>query len=206
MASPSDARATKFLGVISSFEDFKMRCLALTLSATMLVVAVVGAALAATDFDGSAPFGLAWGPLDKIPRPSLALKDVNVTVLLYRRERLPSELPDTEVILLDVCKKEGLQQISWASRSLSTDEAVSKFIRVLAVGDQRYGESKPTSGGALGWENGRIEALSVSEPDGTHRILMVSRGPDFDACSAEHDRASDQSLRARWLRRLELPN
>jgi hypothetical protein len=101
-----------------------MRCLALTLSAAMFVVAAVGAALAATDFDGSAPFGLAWGPLDKIPRPSLALKDVNVTVLLYQRERLPSELTDTGVILLDVCKKEGLQQISWASRSLSTDEAV----------------------------------------------------------------------------------
>ena len=183
-----------------------MRWLALTLFVTMFVVAAAGAVFAATDFDGSAPFGLAWGPLNRIPRPSLVLKDVNVTVLLYRRERLPSGLPDTEVILLDVCKKEGLQQISWASRSLSTDEAVSKFIRALALGGQRYGESKPTSGGALGWKNGRIEALSVSELDGTHRILMVSRGPNFDACSAEHDRASDQSLRTRWLRRFELPN
>jgi hypothetical protein len=193
--------------VIGSFEDFKMRWLALTLSVTMFVVAAAAAVFAATAFDGSAPFGLAWGPLEKIPRPSLALKDVNVTVLLYRRERLPSvEIADTEVILLDVCKKEGLQQISWASKPLSTDEAVSIFMRVLAVGGQRYGESKPTSGGAVGWENGRIEALIVSELDGTRRILMVSRGPDFDACSAEHDRASDQSLRTRWLRRLELPN
>jgi hypothetical protein len=197
--------ATKFIGVIGSLEKFKMRWLALTLSVTMFAAA--GTVFAATGFDGPAPFGLAWGPLEKIPRPSLALKDVNVTVLLYRRDRLPSpELPDTEVILLDVCKKEGLQQISWASRPLSTDEAASKFMRVLAVGGQRYGESEPTSGGALGWENGRIEALSVSELDGTHRILMVSRGPDFDACSAEHDRASDQSLRTQWLRRLELPN
>jgi hypothetical protein len=193
--------------VIGSFEDFKMRWLALTLSVTMFVVAPAEAVFAATGFDESAPFGLAWGPLEKIPRPSLALKDVNVTVLLYRRERLPSdEIPDTEVILLDVCKEEGLQQISWASRPLSTDEALSKFMRILAVGGQRYGESKPTSGGALGWENGRIEALIVSELDGTRRILMVSRGPDFDACSAKHDRASDQSLRTRWLRRLELPN
>jgi hypothetical protein len=81
--------------------------------------AAAGTVFAATGFDGPAPFGLAWGPLKKIPRPSLALKDVNVTVLLYRRDRLPSpELPDTEVILLDVCKKEGLQQISWASRPL----------------------------------------------------------------------------------------
>jgi hypothetical protein len=165
-----------------------------------------GTVLPALALDGSAPFGFAWGPLEKIPKPSLALKDANVTVLLYRRDRLQSnEMPDTEVILLDVCRKEGLQQISWASRALSTNEANAKFVQVVADGVQKYGESEPTPGGALAWEKGRIEALSVSEPDGTHRILMVSRGPDFDACSAEHDLASDQTLRTRWLRRLELP-
>src|ERR1700681_2551762 len=79
MASPSDARArNKVHGVI------KMRWLASTLSVTMVVVATAGAVFAATGFDGSVPFGLAWGPVDKIPRPSLAIKDVNVTVLLYR--------------------------------------------------------------------------------------------------------------------------
>ena len=81
---------------------------------------------------------------------------------------------DTEVVLLDVCKKEGLQQISWASKALSTNEAAARFVQVVADSVRKYGESKPAPGGALAWENGQIEALSVSEPDGMHRILMVS--------------------------------
>jgi len=183
-----------------------MNSVALKLSIVMFAVAA-SAVLPALASQGSAPFGFAWGPLDKVPKPSFALKDANVTILLYRGDRLLSnEMPDTEVVLLDVCKKEGLQQISWASRALSADQATAKFVQVVALGVQKYGESKPSPGGALAWDNGRIEVMSVSEADGAHRILMVSRGPNFDTCSAEHDVASDQGLRTRWLRRLEFPN
>ena len=175
--------------------------------AMILLAALVGAILPVLAIAGSAPFGFAWGPLDKIPKPSIALKDANVTVLAYQGDRLPShEMPDTEVILLDVCKGEGLQQVSWASRSLSREEASGKLMQLVALGSQKYGEGKPTAGGALGWENGRIEVLDVSETDGMHRILMVSRGPDFDACSVEHDRSADQRLRTRWLRKIDVPN
>jgi hypothetical protein len=191
--------------MIGSFDDLKMNWLVLKRSVTVVAVAA-GMVLPVWALDGPAPFGFAWGPLDKIPTPSLALKDANVTVLLYRRDRLQSkEMPDTEVILLDVCKKEGLQQISWVSRALSANEAIAQFAQVVAEGAQKYGESMPTPEGALAWENGRIEVLSVSEPNETHRILMVSRGPDFGACSAEHDLTSNQSLRTRWLHRVELP-
>ena len=192
--------STKRFQVISSsnISGFKR-------SGAMLAIAAA-TSFPALAFEQSAPFGFAWGPLDKIPKPSLALKDANVTVLLYRRDRLQSnEMPDTEVILLDVCRKEGLQQISWASKALSANEATAKFVQVVTETVQKYGESEPTPEGALAWGNGRIEALSVSEPDGMHRILMVSRGPDFDACSAEHDLASDQSLRTRWLRKVDIP-
>jgi hypothetical protein len=176
------------------------------LSVTMFVVAAV-VVFPAWALDAVAPFGFAWGPVDKIPKPSLAMKDANVTILVYRRDRLLSnQMPDTEVVLVDVCEKEGLQQISWASRALSSNDAIAKFAQIVAQGVQKYGESKPTPEGALAWENGRIEATSVSEPDGNHRILMVSRGPDFGSCSTAHDLASDQRLRTRWLRRLELPN
>ena len=96
--------------------------------------------LPAFAIDVAAPFGFAWGPLDKIPKPSLALKDANVTVLAYRRERLPvNELVDTEVVLLDVCKKEGLQQVSWASKALSSEEATAKLAQLVALGVQKYG-------------------------------------------------------------------
>lgn len=162
--------------------------------------------LPALPFDDSAPFGFVWGPLDKVPKPSLALKDANVTILLYRRDQLiRDEMPDTEMVLLDVCKREGLQQISWASRALTTSEATAKLAQVVAAGVQKYGESRPAPEGTLAWGNGRIEVLSVSEPDGMHRILMVSRGPDFDACAADHDLASDQSLKTRWLRKVDVP-
>ena len=155
----------------------------------------------------AAPFGFSWGRLDKVPKPSLALKDANVTVLLYRRSKLPTgEMPDAEIVSLDVCKAEGLQQISWASRPLSAGEAIAKFAQIVAEGVRKYGESKPTSEGALSWEDGRVAAISVAEPDGGHRILMVSRGPDFDSCAAEHDKTSDVALQERWLRRLDLPN
>lgn len=157
--------------------------------------------------DDGAPFGFVWGPLDKIPRPSLALKDANVTLLLYRPDRLQGiEMPDTEVVSLDVCRSEGLQQVSWASRPLSSNDAATKFAQVVAIGVRRYGESKPTTDGGLMWQNGRVEVMSISQPEGKHRILMVSRGPEFDPCAAEHDAASDQSLRTRWLHRPELPN
>ena len=179
-----------------------MNRLILNISALMLAAAV----LPAWALD-AAPFGFAWGPLDKVPKPSLALKDANVTVLMYRRDRLPvDEMPDTELVLLDVCKKEGLQQISWVSKALSTDEAIAHFSQVVAQGVQKYGASKPTAEGALAWENGRVEVVSVAEAQAKHRLLMVSRGPDFGACSAEHDLASDQALRKRWLNRPELPN
>jgi hypothetical protein len=166
-----------------------------------------GTILPAFAVDVPAPFGFAWGPLDKIPKPSLALKDANVTVLAYRRERLPvNELANTEVVLLDVCKKEGLQQVSWASKALSFEEATAKLAQLVALGVQKYGDVKPSSEGALGWENGRTEIISVAETVGEYRILMVNRGPDFETCAAEHDLASDQKLRTRWMRRIDFPN
>lgn len=175
-------------------------------SLTIFFVAV-GLVLPAWALDDAAPFGFTWGPLDKVPKPSFAMKDANVTVLLYRRDQSwVNEIPDTEIVLLDVCRTEGLQQVSWASRALSADEALSKFAQVVAQGVRKYGEAKSTAEGALAWNSGRVEALSVSEPDGKHRILMVSRGPDFGPCSAMHDSATDQNLRTRWLRRPDLPN
>src|SRR5215208_5224723 len=177
-----------------------MSRLVLKWSVALFAVMGVGV-IPALAVEPSAPFGFAWGPLDKIPKPSLALKDANITVLLYRRERLPvNELANTEVVLLDVCKKEGLQQVSWASKALSSEEAPAKLAQLVALGVQKYGDAKPSGEGALGWENGRTEILRVAEADGGYRILMVNRGPDFETCAAEHDPASDQKLRTRWMR------
>jgi hypothetical protein len=64
------------------------------------LIALVGAGLlsfSATAFNESAPFGFSWGPVDKIPTPSLATMHDNITLLIYRPDRLPSdEFPRTE--------------------------------------------------------------------------------------------------------------
>jgi hypothetical protein len=173
----------------------------------VVLAITAGTLLSAFAADVPAPFGFAWGPLEKIPRPSFALKDANVTVLAYRRDRLPSdELGGTEVVLLDVCKKEGLQQVSWSSIALSPEQATAKLAQLVALGVQRYGEAKASGDGALGWEHGRTEIVRVTQIDGMHRILMVSRGPDVGACAAEHDLTSDHTLRTRWLRQIDFPN
>ncbi|MCK1326466.1 hypothetical protein ACVWZV_009427 [Bradyrhizobium sp. GM5.1] len=144
--------------LICSFDFFSLGWL----RRPVAVFIVAAGALPALALDGSAPFGFAWGPLDKIPKPALALRDANVTVLFYRRDLLPAgEMPDTEVVSLDVCKKEGLQKISWASRAFSSSEAAAKFAQVVALGVQKCGEGKPTLEGSVSWENGRIEVLSV---------------------------------------------
>jgi|SRR6476659_5791860 hypothetical protein len=67
-------------------------------------------------FDQSAPFGLSWGPVVNVPRPSLATREDNITLLVYRGERIPREARDAEEIVLGVCKNEGVQQIVWISR------------------------------------------------------------------------------------------
>src|ERR1700686_329384 len=74
-----------------------------------LLFALIGSAgflsFSASAFGAPAPFGFSWGPVDKVPTPSLATRHDNVTLLIYRRDRLPSdELPGTEEIVLQVCK------------------------------------------------------------------------------------------------------
>ena len=57
----------------------------------VLLAVVTGASLlnfSAGALDQSAPFGFSWGPVDKVPRPSLAT-DENITRLTYFRDRLP---------------------------------------------------------------------------------------------------------------------
>jgi hypothetical protein len=68
----------------------------------LLVAVLMGASLlnfSAGGYDQSAPFGFSWGPLDKVPTPSLASREDNITLLMYRRDRLPpDELGDTALL------------------------------------------------------------------------------------------------------------
>jgi hypothetical protein len=156
-----------------------------------LLFALIGSAgflsFSASAFDAPAPFGFSWGPVDKVPTPSLATRHDNVTLLIYRRDRLPSdELPGTEEIVLQVCKNEGLQQIIWISKLLSTSEEHVMLEAIFAETTGRYGEPEAGEREAIRWNGGQTVLAAVSTDQGLHRIFMASNGPRLDKCSEEH--------------------
>jgi len=157
-----------------------MRQRALLLVASLL-------SFSAYALDDAAPFGFSWGPVDKIPTPSHATRHSNITLLIYRNDRLPSdEIRDTEEIVLQICKTEGLQQIIWISKLLSTSEENIKLEAILAEGTRRYGKAEEGEGGIVRWNGGRTMLAAVSNDQGLHRIFMASSGPRLDTCSEEH--------------------
>ena len=138
----------------------------------VLLAVVTGASLLnfpASALDQSAPFGFSWGPVDKVPRPSLATRDENITRLTYFRDRLPpNELRDTEEIVLEVCKNEGLQQIIWISRLLSETQERDRVQAILAEGMRRYGEPEISERGVVSWSAGRTLLARGSDERGLY--------------------------------------
>jgi hypothetical protein len=165
------------------------------------VITAVLLTATASALDQSAPFGFLWGPVDKVPTPSLASREENVTLLMYRHDRLPSdELRDTDEIVLEICKKEGLQQIVWTSRLLSALEQRDKLDAVVAEGNERYGQAELEARGIIHWNAGRTSALTVSDDLGPRRTVMVSTGPGLDACSQEHESLTGHPVSDHWMR------
>jgi hypothetical protein len=151
-------------------------------------------------FDQTAPFGFSWGSVDKVPTPSMASREDNVTLLMYRRDQLPrDELPDTEEIVLEICKKEGLQQIVWISRFLSETEKNEKLNVILSEGTRRYGKAEVLDHGIISWSSGRTLVTQISDAGGLSRIVMVSTGPGFDACSEEHKSVTGHTVSDHWM-------
>ena len=173
----------------------------LLLLAALTATAVTGSAGAF----GEAPYGLSWGPLTSIPKPSLANREDNVTLLMYRNDRLPSGAVDTEELVLEVCEKEGLQQIVWISRLFSDAEFDDKLQAILREGNRRYGIPETRDRGVIAWNSGRFLMLRTRADPGMQRIIMVSHGPEFDACSIEHERLSGHSIDNHWIRFLVAP-
>ena len=134
-----------------------------------------------------APFGFAWGPVSDVPRPSMTLREGNITALVYLADRTPPGLRDTEEVVLEVCASEGLQHIIWVSRPLPDREAQTKYLAALAVGTQRYGAAeKDPARNAFVWRPGRTTLAWAPAGPGQRRLVMMSAGPEFEACSNRH--------------------
>ena len=162
-----------------------MRRPALVLS-FVLITALVSEGLAEAAAE-EAPFGFSWGPVNQIPRPSMAQRESNITALIYLRDRVPPELRDTEEVVLEVCAVEGLQHILWVSRPLSETEAGQKYEAALSEGKRRFGEPEndPSRNGVV-WRTGRTTLSWAPAGTGLRRIIMTTTGPEFDACSKRH--------------------
>jgi hypothetical protein len=172
----------------------------------MLVLAVLASSsvlnFSARAFDEPAPFGLSWGPADKVPTPSLQTRHANIALFIYKGDRLPSGgLRDTEEIVLQVCKKEGLQQVIWISKLLSAAEEQDRLGSILAEGTRRYGPFEITEQGMIRWNGGQTTVAAGSSDQG-HRIFMASNGPGIESCSNEHG----HQISDHWMQFLSNPD
>jgi hypothetical protein len=159
--------------------------------------------LSAEAGEEAAPFGFSWGPVGNIPKPSLAVREGNLTRLIYEHDRLPSnQLRDTAEVVLEVCRDQGLQQIIWVSRVLSASEDERSFEAILAEGTRRYGNPEFLEGGRIYWSASHTTLARLSI-HGATRLLMVSTGPGLEACSEQHDAMTGHSLTDHWTRYLE---
>lgn len=142
-----------------------------------------------------APYGLSWGPVDKIPRPSTAEREANITALVYRGDTLPTGTADTSEIVLEVCANEGLQSVIWVSRPLSESEGKQKWAAIIAEGDRRHdAHVAGPDVNRVSWPSQRTSAVFAHASNGVTHILMMSGGPSFDTCSASHFNATNHTL------------
>ena len=157
----------------------KHRCL------VALVCGILSFPVAAQD----APFGLSWGPVDRIPEPWRVHREGNITSLFYEHNQPIAAGADTEQVIIDVCKVEGLQQVTWVSRRLTSEEARIKFRAMHKQGLERYGEASPFSMPNSEYWNGERVVIGLSkEFEGRVRLVMFMRGDQYWRCSGIHER------------------
>ena len=84
----------------------------------LALVALAGTVRAADRPIGEGPFGLAWGPMDRVDTPSIVDHAAKLTGLYYFHDRPLASGPDTVAVVLVACREQGLQQVVWVGRPL----------------------------------------------------------------------------------------
>lgn len=138
-----------------------------------------------------APFGMSWGPVDLVPKPSMIDREANVTALTYFHDKPLASGVDTDEIVLEVCRDEGLQQVIWLSRPLSNDELPSRYEAIYQEGVRRYGRPESAPGSeTVSWPSGRAFLAVTKGAPGARRLAMLARGERYEACSVAHQAAT----------------
>ncbi|KST61151.1 threonyl-trna synthetase [Methylobacterium sp. GXS13] len=154
--------------------------------------------VAAADASGEgAPFGLVWGPVDRIAPPSMVDREANLTGLFYFHDRPLASGPDTAEVILVVCQEQGLQQVVWVGRPLDDVTAASAWERIRREGMRRHGEPRTGPGAnVLEWPEARTTLAMRLAADGTRTLVMTVSGPRFAACSDVHRAATGHPAEA----------
>ena len=141
-----------------------------------------------------APFGLSWGPVDTVPKPSMVDREANITALTYFHDRPLAAGIDTDEVILEVCRDEGLQQVIWLSRALSEAELPSRYEAIYQEGVRRYGQPQTEPGSeTVSWPSGRSLLAVRKAVPGERRLTMLARGDRYESCSAAHQAATGHS-------------
>jgi hypothetical protein len=167
-------------------------------AALALAMATWTGIAAAADASGDeAPFGLAWGPVDRIAPPSMVDREANLTGLFYFHDKPLASGADTAEVILVICRDQGLQQVVWVGRPLLDAAAALEWERIRLEGVRRHGEPRAGQGAnVLEWPEARTSLAMRIGAEGTRTLVMTVSGPRFAACSDVHRAATGHPAEA----------
>lgn len=140
-----------------------------------------------------APFSLTWAAKTDMPRPTLMDQEANVTAMIYFRGHPPATGANTQEVVLDVCRDEGLQRVIWFSQVLSVPEQTDLYEQLLAEGVRQHGASRPGPyPRSVIWSTGLLLGVRNS-PGRGEQIVMMSEGDGFSRCSNRHHEEAGHS-------------
>ncbi len=132
-----------------------------------------------------------WGPVDTVPKPSMVDREANITALTYFHDRPLAAGIDTDEVILEVCRDEGLQQVIWLSRPLSEAELPSRYEPSTGRACGGMVSRKPCRvPRLLSWPSGRALLAVRKAVPGERRLTMLARGDRYESCSVAHQGAT----------------
>jgi hypothetical protein len=164
------------------------RSLRKVLAATVVATYMAGPPYSAQTAE--APFGLVWfQKQETLPHPSSMENDGNIVVLTYEGSSLPSFMKDAASVIMKVCQRQGLQQVRWFSRTFSLSGGAEKFFDIYEEGVKLYGQADEgdVDQGKVAWSRERIGMRLYKDGQEGFRIVMITDGPQFEQCVAEHN-------------------
>jgi hypothetical protein len=95
---------------------------------------------------------------------------------------------DTQRIVLEVCREEGLQKVIWLSRPLSEAEFPARYTAIYQEGLAKHGTPVVDHGSQrVSWPHVRIKLFIREIPTAGRQLIMTATGEQYEACSAAHE-------------------